>query len=86
MNRLRESKEIPQLSRWLLAAAFATTGRPEVAGDLLDIRNTTTEPEYYGYYYGSEIRDKAIVLYTLTLLKNEEQALAIAERDMRQFQ
>ena len=32
MNRLRESAEIPQLSRWLLAAAFAITGRPEVAG------------------------------------------------------
>ena len=29
MNRLRESSGIPQLSRWLLAAAYATTGRPE---------------------------------------------------------
>ncbi len=77
MNRLRESTDIPQLSRWLLAAAFATTGRPEVAGDLLDVRNTETEPEYYYYYYGSDIRDKAIILYTLTLLKNEEQALPL---------
>jgi hypothetical protein len=77
MNRLRESAGIPQLSGWLLAAAFATTGRPEVAADLLDVRNTTTEPDYYNYYYGSEMRDKAIVLYTLTLLKNEEQALPL---------
>ncbi|HWR74798.1 MAG TPA: alpha-2-macroglobulin family protein, partial [Bacteroidales bacterium] len=77
MNRLRESKEIPQLSRWLLAAAFAVTGRPEAAGDLLDMRNTTTEPEYQSYYYGSEMRDKAIVLYTLTILKKEEQALPL---------
>ena len=43
MNRLRETKEIPQLSQWFLAAAFATTGRPEVAGDLLDMRNMETE-------------------------------------------
>jgi uncharacterized protein YfaS (alpha-2-macroglobulin family) len=77
MNRLRETKDIPQLSRWLLAAAFATTGRPEVAGNLLDVRNTTTEPEYSYYYYGSQIRDKAIILYTLVLLKNEEQALPL---------
>jgi alpha-2-macroglobulin len=77
MNRLREASGIPQLSRWFLAAAFATTGRPEVAGDLLDVRNTGTESEYYNYYYGSEIRDKAIILYTLTLLKNEEQALPL---------
>jgi hypothetical protein len=77
MNRLRESPGIPQLSKWLLAAAFATTGRPEVAAGLLDVRNTSTEQEYYNYYYGSEMRDKAIILYTLTLLKNEEQALPL---------
>jgi uncharacterized protein YfaS (alpha-2-macroglobulin family) len=77
MNRLRETTDIPQLSRWLLAAAFATTGRPEIAGNLLDVRNTTTEPEYSYYYYGSQIRDKAIILYTLVLLKNDEQALPL---------
>jgi alpha-2-macroglobulin len=77
MNRLRETGGIPQLSRWLLAAAFATTGRPEVAAGMLDVRNSATEPEYFNFYYGSEIRDKAIILYTLTLLKNEEQALPL---------
>lgn len=77
MNRLRETKDIPRLSKWLLAAAYAKTGRPEVASDLLDVRNTSTEPEYQEYYYGSDIRDKAIILYTLTLLKNEEKALPI---------
>jgi alpha-2-macroglobulin len=79
MNRLRESSGIPQLSRWLLAATFATTGRPEVAGDILDIRNLSTEPEYHNDFYGSEIRDKAIILYTLTLLKNEEQAIPLVK-------
>ena len=85
MNRLRESKDIPQLSRWLLAAAFATTGRPEAANDLLDVRNTTTEPEYHDYYYGSQIRDKAIILYTLTLLKNEEEALPLLKEICDKF-
>ena len=77
MNRLRESPGIPRLSQWLLAAAFATTGRTEIAAGMLDVRNTGTEPEYCNYYYGSELRDKAIILYTLTLLKNEEQALPL---------
>jgi uncharacterized protein YfaS (alpha-2-macroglobulin family) len=77
MNRLRESKELPQLSRWLLAAAFAVSGRPEAANGLLDVRNVTTEQDYQGYYYGSEIRDKSIILYSLILLKNEEQALPL---------
>jgi uncharacterized protein YfaS (alpha-2-macroglobulin family) len=85
MNRLRETSGIPQLSRWLLAAAYATTGRPEVAGDLLDMRNADTEPEYYNYYYGSAIRDKAIVLYTLTILKNEEQAMPVLKEICDKF-
>ena len=77
MNRLRESTGIPQISRWFLAAAFATAGRPEAADDLLDMRNLETENEYSGYYYGSRMRDKAIVLYTLSVLKKEEQALPL---------
>ena len=77
MNRLREATDIPQLSRWLLAAAFAVTGRNEVADNLLDVRNTSTEPDYYNHFYGSAVRDKAIILYTLTLLKKQEQALPI---------
>jgi uncharacterized protein YfaS (alpha-2-macroglobulin family) len=77
MNRLRESVDIPQVARWFLAAAFAITGRPEVAGDLLDMRTLETEDEYSGYHYGSRLRDKAIILYTLSILKKEEEALPL---------
>jgi alpha-2-macroglobulin len=77
MNRLRESPGLPQLSRWFLAAAFASSGRPEVAGDLLDMRNLETETGYSEYYYGSLMRDKAIILYTLSILKKQEEALPL---------
>ncbi len=77
MNRLRESDALPQLSKWLLAAAYATSGRTEVAGELLDMRNVGTEPEYQDYYYGSQLRDKAVILYTLTILGEEAQALPL---------
>lgn len=77
MNRLRESADIPQLSKWFLAAAYAATGRPEAAEELLDMRNLAPDPGYSDYYYGSQIRDKAVILYTLTLLKKEEQALVL---------
>jgi alpha-2-macroglobulin len=30
-----------------------------------------------GYYYGGAVRDKAVILHTLLLLKNEEQALML---------
>ncbi len=79
MNRLRETEGIPQLSRWLLAAAYSITGRPEVAGSLLDMRNTSTEEEYRDYYYGSAVRDKAIILYTLVVMKDEDQALPLVK-------
>lgn len=77
MNRLRETADIPQLARWLLAAAYAQTGRPEVADDLLDMRMTDTEEEYNHYFYGSALRDKAIILYSLTIMKKEEEALTL---------
>ncbi|HLN54450.1 MAG TPA: MG2 domain-containing protein [Bacteroidales bacterium] len=85
MNRLRETKDLPKLSRWLLSAAFALTGRTEVANELLDMRDTATEPEYQDYYYGSDLRDKAIILYTLTLLKKEEQALPLLKEICDRF-
>lgn len=77
MNRLRETEELPHLSRWLLAASYASSGRPEVADDLLDMRNITTENELSHYYYGDPLRDKAIILYTLAILNNREQALPV---------
>ncbi len=77
MNRLRESQNIPQVARWLLAAAFATSGRPEASGELLDMRNLETEGEYSGWYYGSTLRDKSLILYTLATLKKEEEALPL---------
>jgi uncharacterized protein YfaS (alpha-2-macroglobulin family) len=85
MNRLRESPDLTKLSRWLLAASFAASGRPEAAGDLLDVRNTTTESEIQNYYYGSLVRDKAIILYTLILLKNEEQAFPLLKEICERF-
>ncbi|NMC39014.1 MAG: hypothetical protein GYA41_11890 [Bacteroidales bacterium] len=77
MNRLREIEDLPGLAKWLLAAAYATTGKSEVADNLLDMRNLTTEEEYSGFYYGSRMRDRAIILYALTLLKKETEALPL---------
>jgi uncharacterized protein YfaS (alpha-2-macroglobulin family) len=85
MNRLRETEDLPRLSRWLLAASFALSGRPEVAENILDIRDTETEQEYSDYYYGSRLRDEAIVLYTLSLLKKQEEALPLLRSVCNEF-
>ncbi len=77
MNRLRETEGIPVLAKCLLAASYATTGRPEVAQGLIDVRNLKTENEYSYYYYGSGLRDKAIILYTLSTLGNTTEAMEV---------
>jgi uncharacterized protein YfaS (alpha-2-macroglobulin family) len=77
MNRLRETPDLPKLSKWLLAASFAVSGKKEVAEELIDVRSFDTEPDYYDYYYGGYLRDKAIILFTLTTLNKTDQALPL---------
>ncbi len=77
MNRMRETEGLPQLAKWLLAAAYATTGRPEVAQTLIDVRNLKPDDEFTSYYYGSALRDKSIILYTLTALGNTVEAMEL---------
>jgi len=77
MNRLRESNELPALSKCLLSAAFAVSGRPEAAGELLDMRSIDKVNEYSTYFYGSPVRDKSVILYTLSVMKKEEQSLPL---------
>jgi uncharacterized protein YfaS (alpha-2-macroglobulin family) len=75
MNRMREITDLPSLSRWFLAAAYAATGRTEVTQSLIDVRNLKTEDDFVHYYYGSTLRDQAIILYTLTQVGNQGEAL-----------
>jgi uncharacterized protein YfaS (alpha-2-macroglobulin family) len=70
MNRLRESGESLSLAaRWMLAAAYAKAGQPESARKLIERAGTNVKPyQEMGYSYGSDLRDKAIILETLLLL------------------
>jgi len=77
MNRMREITDLPALAKWFLAAAYATTGRTEVAQTLIDVRNLKTEDDYVYYYYGSSLRDQSIILYTLTQMGNTGEALEL---------
>lgn len=69
MNRLREQKGLFTTPAYLLAAAYANAGKPEVAQDLLQ-KNWTDPPSYdwSGSTYGSVLRDQAIMLEALTSL------------------
>ncbi len=69
MNRLREQGMLPVTAAWMLAAAYLKAGQPEAARKL--IANLPTSVKSYqemAYSYGSDLRDKAIILETLVML------------------
>lgn len=75
MNRLRETANLSRTARWRLAAAYAMAGKADIAGRL--IQDLGVEVEDYNemsYTFGSALRDRAMILETLNLLKKEEEA------------
>ncbi len=80
MNRLREMPNLPIEARWKLAAAYVLASRPEVADQLVDM--TKLEPVEYqneGMTFGSSMRDRAILLETLSLMKKKSEAFGVAK-------
>jgi len=75
MNRLRESLDLPTAARWRLAAAYVLAGQPEAAAALA-AGATTEVPPYkeLSNTFGSHLRDKAMILETLTLMKRHDEA------------
>ncbi|MDH5603124.1 MAG: hypothetical protein OEY51_04275, partial [Cyclobacteriaceae bacterium] len=71
MNRLRESETLSIQASWRLAAAYGMTGQPEAAKALID-KLPTQVKAYNGQFntYGSPLRDQAMILETLSILKD----------------
>lgn len=78
MNRLKEQADIDFRAKWRLAAAYAIIGKHEIAEKIIT-RLPTKVDEYRptGITYGSSLRDRAMILETLTLMKKREQAFQI---------
>ncbi|MCB0487816.1 MAG: hypothetical protein KDC99_05040 [Cyclobacteriaceae bacterium] len=75
MNRLREMNGISSQSKWMLAAAYVKAGQPEAAKKLIDNLPTAIKPyQEMAYSYGSDLRDKAIILETLVMLNERAKA------------
>jgi uncharacterized protein YfaS (alpha-2-macroglobulin family) len=73
MNRLRETPNLNTVARWQLAATYRLAGLPDagnelVAGDRIVI-NDYTRP---GFTFGSNLRDRAIVLNAMLILNHEQ--------------
>ncbi len=81
MNRMREQSGLTVQAKWRLAAAYALLNQQEAAEEM--INNLSEDiPAYREMYgtYGSALRDEAMILETLSLLKKREQGLTLFRR------
>lgn len=75
MNVLKLNKSLPNVSRYLLAAAYALSGKKNSALEL--IKGLSTEVKSYrelSTTYGSDVRDRALIAQALMLVDHRNQA------------
>jgi uncharacterized protein YfaS (alpha-2-macroglobulin family) len=75
MNRLKEWKFLTPEGKWRLAAAYQLIGQQKIALQLISgLPVSFPERKNPGYTYGSDLRDQAMVLETLVLMKRNAEA------------
>lgn len=79
MNRLREQKNRYETTASLLAAAYASSGKAEAAREL--VNDATAQKFVYTWWgstFGSDVRDLALKLETLTAVGDNKRGLNVA--------
>ena len=79
MNRLRESEKLAGQARWVLASAYAVSGKKSLAEGLLnDAGRDFPEYQPYNITYGTALRDRYLALQALVLTGRISEALSLA--------
>ncbi len=81
MNRMKEITNLTNSASWRLAAAYALTGQADVAKNIL--AHLSSDIKLYGRFnstFGSEERDMAMMLETLTLMGNKTEAFKFVKK------
>lgn len=78
MNQLKEKETLSLASKWRLAAAYALAGQTDIAKQMTKNLSTVIPPyKENRYTYGTDLRDRAMVLETLSLIGEKERARPI---------
>lgn len=81
MNRLREHNGLSTQARWRLAAAYVLAGQPETAKKLTtNLSSTVSNYTELSYSYGSGDRDRAMILETMSLMKDRSKAISLMKQ------
>lgn len=79
MNRLRQRKDLYAQSAYLLAAAYAQAGKPEAAREITSKSwKDDWRYDWCGGTYGSDLRDRALVLETYVAIGDMKRAESTA--------
>lgn len=80
MNRLKEFKFLTPEAKWRLAASYQLIGQSSVALQLISgLPTSFAARPYTGITYGSDLRDEAMVLETLTIMNRKAEAAQLAK-------
>ncbi|MBK8194225.1 MAG: hypothetical protein IPK76_13800 [Lewinellaceae bacterium] len=80
MNRLREKKDMYAQCAYLLAAAYAKAGKAEAAKEIIAGKwRDDWHYDWGGYTYGSDLRDRALILETYTAIGDVGRAQSMAD-------
>jgi uncharacterized protein YfaS (alpha-2-macroglobulin family) len=78
MNRLREENNLSSTAAWMLASGYAKSGQMDAAKKLIANLSTAVKPyRELGYSFGTDVRDKALILETLVLLNEKEKGFQV---------
>ncbi|MCB0543413.1 MAG: alpha-2-macroglobulin, partial [Saprospiraceae bacterium] len=79
MNRLRSKKDLYTQSAYLLAAAYARAGKTEVAKEIVAGKwRDDWRYDWCGYTYGSDLRDRALILETYVAIGDATRAQSLS--------
>jgi uncharacterized protein YfaS (alpha-2-macroglobulin family) len=80
MNRMKEMNNLSTQARWQLAAAYAVNGKVNAAQELIFKEDTYIEPYSYSSTFGSSDRDEAMILQTMILMDDMQNAFTQAQK------
>ena len=80
MNRLKAFEYLSVAAKWRLAAAYKLAGQNAIAQNMIANLDASVNPyNQLGGTYGSDIRDEAMILETLTLLGQKAKAASLLQ-------
>lgn len=80
MNRLKEYKDLSVAAKWRLAATYVLVGQVEVAKVLTgNIPTAVSKYIEQSYTFGSDMRDKAMILEALAAMNEKTKSVLVAK-------